>query len=118
MTDKVRYCTFDNFFTFTTFTHTGAGTDFFVNEILYYHHSVLRTCCCMGGLTTPEVLVETIEPGCYTLHSQGLQTLQRKSDLCIPKKRIVRPQSHFLHSCVCERLLYFQNRSSYFTAAE
>jgi hypothetical protein len=26
-------------------------------------------------------------------------TLQRKSDLCVPRKETARPQSQFLHSC-------------------
>ncbi len=35
-----------------------------------------------------------------------------------PEKEIARPHSQFPHSCVCERLTYSQNRSTYFTAAE
>ncbi len=35
-----------------------------------------------------------------------LYTLRRKSHLCIPFLRIVRPQSQFPHSCVCERFIY------------
>ncbi len=31
---------------------------------------------------------------------------------------IARPQSQFPHSCVCERFIYSQNRSTYFPAAE
>jgi hypothetical protein len=31
-----------------------------------------------------------------------VNTLYRKSSLCIPRKEIARPQSQFLHSCVCE----------------
>ncbi len=32
-----------------------------------------------------------------------MPAMQRKSHLCIPRKVIARPQSQFLHSCVCER---------------
>ncbi len=39
--------------------------------------------------------------------------LQWKSQLCIPFLGIARPQSQFPHSCVCERFLYSQDRSTY-----
>ncbi len=45
-------------------------------------------------------------------------TLQGKSNLYIPFLVIARPQSQFPHSCVCERLIYSQDRSIYFPAAE
>ncbi len=38
--------------------------------------------------------------------------LQRKSYLCIPFLGIVRPQSQFPHSCVCERFIYPQDLSA------
>jgi hypothetical protein len=41
-------------------------------------------------------------------------TPQRKSPLCIPFLGIARPQSQFPHSCVCERFIYSQDRSTYF----
>ncbi len=44
--------------------------------------------------------------------------LYRKSNLCIPRKGIVLPQSQFLHSCVCERFIYSQDQSTYLAAAE
>ncbi len=47
-----------------------------------------------------------------------LGAVQRNFDLCIPRKRIVRPQSRFPHSCVCERSVCSHNRSTYFPAAE
>ncbi len=34
------------------------------------------------------------------------RTLQQKSHLYIPRKGIARPQSQFLHTCVCERFIY------------
>ncbi len=43
-------------------------------------------------------------------------TLQRKSRLWIPFLGIARPQFQFLHSCVCERFLYSQDRSTYLVA--
>ncbi len=51
-----------------------------------------------------------------------LYTLQRKSHLCISLMGIARPQSQFPHSCVCERIIYSQDRSAFhiciFPAAE
>jgi hypothetical protein len=45
--------------------------------------------------------------------------LQGKSHLCIPFLGIARPQSQFPHSCVWDsRFIYFQDRSTYFPAAE
>ena len=41
-------------------------------------------------------------------------TLQRKSHLCISFLGIARPQSQFPHSCVYERFIYSQDRSTYF----
>ncbi len=43
-----------------------------------------------------------------------VNTLQRKSYLCIPFPGIVQPQSQFPHSCVCEWFIYSQDRSTYF----
>ncbi len=45
-------------------------------------------------------------------------TLQGKSQLCIPFLGIARPQSQFPHSCVCERFIYSQDRSTHFPAAD
>ncbi len=42
------------------------------------------------------------------------RTLQRKSHFYIPFLGIVRPQSKFPHSWVCERFIYAQDRSTYF----
>jgi hypothetical protein len=54
----------------------------------------------------------------YTYTPQNCyHTLQGKSHLCIPLG-IAWPQSQFLHSCVCERFIYSQDRSTYFPAAE
>ncbi len=43
-----------------------------------------------------------------------LGTLQRQFRLYIPFLGIARPQPQFLHSCVCERFIYSQDRSTYF----
>ncbi len=45
-------------------------------------------------------------------------TLQGKPHLCITFLGIARPQSQFPHSCVCERFIYSQDRSTYFPSAE
>ncbi len=52
-----------------------------------------------------------------TPDSQLLSTATQthcKSYLCIPFLGIARPQSQFPHSCVCERFIYSQDRSTYF----
>ncbi len=41
-------------------------------------------------------------------------TLQQKSHLFIPCLGIARPQPQFQHSCVYERFIYSQDRSTYF----
>jgi hypothetical protein len=51
----------------------------------------------------------------YT-HSQS--TLYRKSDFGIPRNGIAWPRSQFLHSCICERFIYSQDRSAYLAAAK
>jgi hypothetical protein len=45
---------------------------------------------------------------------QYVHALQRKSHLCIPFQGIARPQPQFPHSCVCERFIWSQYRSTYF----
>jgi hypothetical protein len=45
---------------------------------------------------------------------QCCHTANEKSHLCSPFLGIARPQFHFLHSCVCERFIYSQDRSTYF----
>ena len=44
--------------------------------------------------------------------------LQGKFHLCSPFLGIARPQSQCPHSCVCERFINSQNRSTYFPATE
>jgi hypothetical protein len=43
----------------------------------------------------------------------GTHTLYRKTDLCIPRNQTMRPRSQFLHSCIHERFIYYQDRSAY-----
>ncbi len=45
------------------------------------------------------------------------KTLYRKFETNIPRKGIARPQSQFLHSCVCERFIY-SHRSAYSVAGK
>ncbi len=47
-----------------------------------------------------------------TIGPVRIPTLPRKFHLCIPFWGIARPQSHFPHWCVCERFIYFQDRST------
>ncbi len=53
-------------------------------------------------------------------HRFSWSTLQRKSHLCIPWPflGIARLQSQFSHSCVCERSIYSQDRSTYLAAVK
>jgi hypothetical protein len=53
-----------------------------------------------------------------SLFGLHVHTLQQESHLCIPRKGIAGPQSQFPHSCVCQRFIYSQYRSTYFSAAE
>ncbi len=39
-----------------------------------------------------------------------------KSDSCIPRNETARPRSHIIHSCICERFIYSQDRSAYLAA--
>ncbi len=55
----------------------------------------------------------TLFQHCFIYHpldSTVWDTLQRKSDLCIPFLGIAWPQSQFPHSCACERFIYSQDR--------
>jgi hypothetical protein len=45
-------------------------------------------------------------------------SVQRIFYSCIRRKGIAWPQSHFPHSCACERFIYSQDRSIYCPAAE
>ena len=40
-----------------------------------------------------------------------------KFNLCIPRNETGRPRFQFLHSCIFERFIYFQDRSAYLAAA-
>jgi hypothetical protein len=43
--------------------------------------------------------------------------LQRRSDLCTSRKGTARSQFQFPHSCICERFVYSDDRSTYFPAS-
>ncbi len=53
-------------------------------------------------------------PFCAHHQLKFFTTLQRKNHLCIPFLGIARPQSQFPHLCVCERFIYYQDRSAFF----
>jgi hypothetical protein len=53
----------------------------------------------------------------WLAHGSRSASLQRKSHFCIPFLGIARPQSQFPHSYVCERFIYFKERSTYLAAA-
>ncbi len=55
----------------------------------------------------------TVYAGSYTA-----KTKYRKFETNIPRKGIVRPQFQFPHSCVCERILWSQDRSAYSAAGK
>jgi hypothetical protein len=50
----------------------------------------------------------------HTLSKENTTALYRKSHECIPGKGIARPQSQFLHSCVCGLFIYSQDWFTYF----
>ncbi len=45
-----------------------------------------------------------------------MKTQYRKFETNMPRKGIVRPQSQFPHSCVCERFIYSQDLTAYSAA--
>ncbi len=47
------------------------------------------------------------------IHQRLFNALQRQFRLYIPFLGIARPQPQFPHSCVCERFIYSQDRSTY-----
>ncbi len=53
----------------------------------------------------------------YTVH-RNAKTQYRKFETNITRKGMVRPQSQFPHSCVCERFTYSHDRSAYSAAGK
>ncbi len=53
-------------------------------------------------------LISNFPPDLFQTHSIVLPvfTLQRRSNLCIPRAETARPRSLFLHLCICERFIY------------
>jgi hypothetical protein len=45
-----------------------------------------------------------------------VDTLQRRSDLCIPRNETAQLRSYFPYSCIFERFIYFHDRPNYFAA--
>ncbi len=54
-----------------------------------------------------------IAVSCYCLVVAVSSTLLRRSDLCIPRNETARPHSQFPHSCICDRFIYSQDRSTF-----
>ena len=52
------------------------------------------------------------------IQARSPSALYRKSDLCIPRNKIVRPCSQFLHSYICERFIYSPDWSAYLAVAK
>jgi hypothetical protein len=52
-------------------------------------------------------------PGNHTAKTQ-----YRKFETNIPRKGIARPQSQLIHSCGCERFIYYHDWSAYFAAGK
>jgi hypothetical protein len=63
----------------------------------------------LGDLKTDYGLSEAAQ----LTQNQKLAALYRKSDLCIPRNETAWPHSEFLHSCICEGLVNFQDPSAY-----
>ncbi len=89
------------------------------------HHSVhsrdiaIRVCfidCNYPQNPTMQIEREATFSG--TLDSRCHKTVYRKFETNIPRTETARPQSKFLHSCFCERFIYFHDRSAYSAAAK
>ncbi len=52
----------------------------------------------------------------YTYIQYTVKTQHRKFESNIPRTGIAWPQSQFLHSCFCKRVIYFHDRSAYSAA--
>ncbi len=76
---------------------SGQKTLPFLDHFLFPFPVLLRSCC-------PVLILSRLT----------LPTLQRQFRLYIPFLGIARPQLQFPHSCVCERFIYYQERSTYF----
>jgi hypothetical protein len=74
--------------------------------------------CDAGGHSTKELSSQLIYLSILRRYRAApmCHTLKGKSHLCIPFLRIARPQSQFPQSCVPERFIYSQDRSTYFPA--
>jgi hypothetical protein len=70
-----------------------------------YHPKTYHVTCLQNLSAQTPILMKT---------TPAVRTLQRQSRLYISFLGIVRPQPQFPHSCVCERFIYSQDRSTYF----
>jgi hypothetical protein len=81
---------------------------FFFNSVLIRYLSYINN----------TAVIEEKPPSPPATIAHSLRTQERNFCLCIPRKGIARPQSQFTHSCVCERSICSQDRSTYYSAAE
>jgi hypothetical protein len=71
----------------------------------------------LGQVSLPSVRGQPADRPCE-LKQPRSNALQGKSYLCIPFLGIARLQSQFPESCVCERFICSQDRSTYLPASE
>ncbi len=94
--------------------------------LAYQHHDLVMIFLdnCGHGLSShwavwhemPHFLsCKSFMPGPYFLSGLSFQPeVQRRFELCIPRNQTARPDSHFPYSYICERFVYFQDRSWYY----
>ncbi len=88
---------------------------------LHNKETVTQYCvlvCESFGQFLPFSSVTATKPRRYSIQEingqRGRSLLQRKSHSYIPRKGTAWPQSQFLHSCVSEQFIYFQDPSRIF----
>ncbi len=95
--------------------------------LISQHHACSSDSNLLHHSLTPETLFSVWNPSIliptssrFDLNSQNsclslipYSILQRQFRLHIPFLEIARPQPQFPHSCVCERFIYSQDRSTY-----
>ncbi len=84
-----------------------------VNVIL-----VNRVCIVLGKVSLSS-LYHQLQVGAISFCKHRYNnSLYWKSNWCIPRNETARPCSQFLHSCICERFIYFQDRSVFLVSAK
>jgi hypothetical protein len=64
-------------------------------------------------------LFEIVHVKCFTASlTDGTFPRMSLTQTNVPRKGIAQPQSQFPHSCVCERFIYYQDRSAYSAAGK